>query len=75
MIDKNVRNCNVVKRLVNVIITLIAFMIAQIVSDTFLKGSFMWTLVILVIVLLILTPLGTYLDNKIDKHYENKRNL
>lgn len=74
MIDKNVRNCNVVKRLVKVVITAIVVIAAQMIADAFLDGSFMWTWIIVVIILLILTPLEIYLDNKIDKHYEKKRN-
>ena len=74
MIDKNVRNCNVVKRLVNMIITVIVIIVSQMIADAFLDGSFIWTMIIVVIISLILAPLGVHLDNKTDKHYEKKRN-
>lgn len=74
MVDKNVRNCNITKRIINLIITIIAIIIAQIIADRFLNGSFMWTLIILLAILFIMTPLGINIDSKIDKHYENKRN-
>ncbi len=71
MIDKNVRNCNLVKRIVNIIQAFVAYVIAQTISDNFLNGSVVWTIVIMMVVLIAFIPLGIWLDKKIDARYEN----
>lgn len=71
MIDKNVRNCNLVKRIVNIIQAFVAYVIAQTITDNFLNGSVVWTIVIMVVVLIAFIPLGIWLDKKIDARYEN----
>ena len=71
MIDKNVRNCNLMKRIVNIIQALVAYVIAQTITDNFLNGSVVWTIVIMVVVLIAFIPLGIWLDKKIDARYEN----
>lgn len=38
MIDKNTRNCNLVKRVVNIVVSLIAIIIAQIIADKYFDG-------------------------------------
>lgn len=64
MIDKNVRNCNLVKRIVNIIQAFVAYVIAQTITDNFLNGSVVWTIVIMVVVLIAFIPLGIWLDKK-----------
>lgn len=71
MIDKNVRNCNLVKRIVNIIQAFVAYVIAQTITDNFLNGSVVWTIVIMMVVLIAFIPLGIWLDKKIDARYEN----
>ncbi len=71
MIDKNVRNCNLMKRIVNIIQAFVAYVIAQTITDNFLNGSVVWTIVIMVVVLIAFIPLGIWLDKKIDARYEN----
>lgn len=71
MIDKNVRNCNLTKRIVNIIQAFVAYVIAQTITDNFLNGSVVWTIVIMVVVLIAFIPLGIWLDKKIDARYEN----
>ncbi|MGN0153824.1 MAG: hypothetical protein ACI4A3_05195 [Lachnospiraceae bacterium] len=73
MIDKNTRNCNVVKRVLNIIVSIIAIIISQIISGKWFDGVLVWTLIIMVIILLILTPVGIIVDRKIETYYENKR--
>lgn len=72
MIDKNVKNCNLAKKIKDIIIVIVAVIIAGLVSDEFLKGSFVWTVVIMVVVMLILMPFGMWIDRKIEKHYDDK---
>ena len=64
MIDKNVRNCNLVKRIVNIIQAFVAYVIAQTITDNFLNGSVVWTIVIMMVVLIAFIPLGIWLDKK-----------
>lgn len=71
MIDKNVRNCNLMKRIVNIIQAFVAYVIAQTITDNFLNGSVVWTIVIMVVVLIAFIPLGIWLDKKIDARYED----
>ena len=73
MIDKNTRNCNLVKRVVNIVVSLIAIIIAQIIADKYFYGRMVFTLIIMVIILLILTPVGIVVDKKIEAYFENKR--
>ena len=68
MIDKNTRNCNLVKRVVNIVVSLIAIIIA----DKYFDGRMVFTLIIMVIILLILTPVGIAVDKKIEAYFENK---
>lgn len=45
MIEKNTRICNLMKRIVNVITAVMAVVIAQIISENFLDGSFLCIMV------------------------------
>ena len=73
MVDKNTRNCNLVKRVVSIIASIIAIIIAQIIADKYFNGRMAFTLIIMVIILLILTPVGIAVDKKIEAYFENKR--
>ena len=72
MVDKNIRNCNLVKRVVSIIASIIAITIAQIIADKYFYGRMAFTLIIMVIILLILTPVGIAVDKKIEAYFENK---
>lgn len=63
---------NLLKRTADIITTVIAVIIAQILADKFLGGSPVWTLIIMVAILLIFMPLGTLIDRKIDEHLADK---
>lgn len=73
MIDKNTRNCILFKRVVNIIVSVIAIIISQIIADKCFDGAMVFTLIIMVIILLILTPVGIVVDKKIEAYFENKR--
>lgn len=75
MIDKNTRNCNLMKKIINIITAWIAIIIAQIIADKFFDESFAWTLIIMIILLVIFVPVGLFIDKKIDAHYEDKKKL
>lgn len=75
MIDKNTRNCNLVKRVVNIVVSLIAIIIAQIIADKYFDGKMFFILIIMVIILLILTPVGIAVDKKIEAYFKNKKVL
>ena len=47
MIDKNTRNKNLMKKIINIITAWIAIIIAQIIADKFFDESFVWTLIIM----------------------------
>ena len=49
MIEKNTRICNLMKRIINVITAVMAVVIAQIISENFLDGSLLWTVIIMVV--------------------------
>ena len=51
MIEKNTRICNLMKRIINVITAVMAVVIAQIISENFLDGSLLWTVIIMVVFL------------------------
>lgn len=72
MVDKNTRNCNLVKRITDILFVAIGAFLAQAVSDNFLNGSFVWNLIILVVFLFIITPLKISIDSGIDQYYMNK---
>lgn len=72
MIDKNTRNCNLMKRIINIIQMIIAVIIAQLIADRYLGGAFGWTVLIMLFILLVLTPLGIWLDKKIESYYAKK---
>lgn len=73
MIDKNTRKCNVVKKVVNIIVSIMAIIISEIIADKCFNGAFTCTLIIMAIILLALTPIGVVVDRKIDAYYDNKR--
>lgn len=62
-------NDNLVKRVVNIVVSLIAIIIA----DKYFDERMVFTLIIMVIILLILTPVGIAVDKKIEAYFENKR--
>lgn len=72
MVEKNTRNCNLVKRITDILFVVIGSFLAQVISDNFLNGSFAWSLIILIVFLLIITPLKISIDSRIDKYYMNK---
>ena len=53
----------------------IEIIIAQIIADKFFDESFVWTLIIMIILLVIFVPVGLFIDKKIDAHYEDKKKL
>ena len=61
-------NDNLVKRVVNIVVSLIAIIIA----DKYFDERMVFTLIIMVIILLILTPVGIVVDKKIEAYFENK---
>ena len=46
--------------------------IAQIIADKYFDERMVFTLIIMVIILLILTPVGIAVDKKIEAYFENK---
>lgn len=72
MIDKNTRNCNLMKRMIDIIQMILAVIIAQLITDRYLGGAFGWTVFIMLLILLVLTPLGIWLDKKIEAYYAKK---
>ncbi len=72
MIDKNTRNCNLMKRMIDIIQMILAVIIAQLIADRYLGGDFGWTVLIMLLILLVLTPLGIWLDKKIEAYYAKK---
>ena len=53
----------------------IEIIIAQIIADKFFDESFVWTLIIMIILLVIFVPVGLFIDKKIDAHYEDKKKI
>lgn len=72
MIEKNTRICNLMKRIINVITAVMAVVIAQIISENFLDGSLLWTVIIMVVFFVIFAPLGLFIRKKIDDYYDKK---
>ena len=72
MIEKNTRICNLMKRIINVITAVMAVVIAQIISENFLDGSLLWTVIIMVVFFVIFAPLGLFIGKKIDDYYDKK---
>ena len=60
------------KRIVNVITAVMAVVIAQIISENFLDGSFLWIVIIMVVFFVIFAPLGLFIGKKIDGYYDKK---
>ena len=69
MIEKNTRICNLMKRIINAVM---AVVIAQIISENFLDGSLLWTVIIMVVFFVIFAPLGLFIGKKIDDYYDKK---
>ena len=67
MIEKNTRICNLMKRIINVITAVMAVVIAQIISENFLDGSLLWTVIIMVVFFVIFAPLGLFIGIKNEK--------
>ena len=72
MIETNTRICNLMKRIINVITAVMAVVIAQIISENFLDGSLLWTVIIMVVFFVIFAPLGLFIGKKIDDYYDKK---
>ena len=72
MIEKNTSICNLMKRIINVITAVMAVVIAQIISENFLDGSLLWTVIIMVVFFVIFAPLGLFIGKKIDDYYDKK---
>ncbi len=72
MLDKNTRNCNLMKRIIDIIQMILAVIIAQLITDRYLGGTFGWTVLIMLLIFLALTPLGIWLDKKIEAYYAKK---
>lgn len=72
MIENNTRICNLMKRIINVITAVMAVVIAQIISENFLDGSLLWTVIIMVVFFVIFAPLGLFIGKKIDDYYDKK---
>lgn len=72
--DKNTKNGDLIKRVIYIVTAIVAVIVAQVIADNLLDGSFAWTLAIMVILLLIFVPIGSFIDKKIDAHYENEKN-
>ena len=72
MIDNNTRNCNLVKKKIDILFVVVGAVLAQVISDNFLNGTFIWSLIILIVFLLIMTPVKISIDSRIDRHYLNK---
>lgn len=71
MMDKN---CNLIKRIKDIILTIMALCIAEIIADYFLNGALVWTVIIMFVVLLLFIPLDIWCNKKIEDHY-NKHEL
>lgn len=74
MFDKKTRNCNLVKRITDILLVEIGVFLAQVVTDNFLGGLFIWNLIILILFLFFITPLKISIDSRIDQYYMNKDN-
>lgn len=70
---KNTKNGNLMKRVIYIVTAIVAVIMAQVIADNLLDGSFVWTLAIMVVLLLIFVPIGSFIDKKIDAHYENEK--
>ncbi len=60
------------KRTVDIITTVIAVIIAQMLADKFFGGSLVWTLIIVAAIFVIFMPPGAVIDRKIDEHFERR---
>ena len=69
MMDKNTKNCNLIKRIKDIILTIVALCIAESVADHFLNGAFVWTVIIMFVVLLLFIPLDVWCNKKIEDHF------
>ena len=72
MTDPNTKKCSRMKRLVDLLTTVIAVVVAQIIADHFFEKPLVWTLLIMVIFWVILSPIGLLLHKKIDAYYVGK---
>ena len=72
MTDPNTKKCSRMKRLVDLLTTVISVVIAQIIADHFFEKPLVWTLLIMVIFWVILSPIGLLLHKKIDAYYVGK---
>ncbi len=45
----------------------------KLIADKCFDGTMVFTLIIMVIILLVLTPVGIVVDKKIEAYFENKR--
>lgn len=72
MTDPNTKKCSRMKRLVDLLTTVISVVGAQIIADHFFEKPLVWTLLIMVIFWVILSPIGLLLHKKIDAYYVGK---
>ena len=58
--------------MIDIIQMILAVIIAHLIADRYLGGAFGWTVLIMLLILLVLTPLGIWLDKKIEAYYAKK---
>jgi len=74
MVDKNTRNCNIVKKISDIFIVIVGETLSQFISKNFFNDSIWHNLIILIVFLLVMTPVKLYIDNNIDRYFLNKEN-
>lgn len=72
MTEPNTKKRSQLKRLVNFLTAVISVVIAQIIADQFFEKPFVWTLLIMVVLWVILTPVEHLIEKKIDAYYDGK---
>lgn len=72
MKDKNIRKCRILKNFVDIIITVVSVLIAEAITDRYLSGTFIWTVMIMAVFIAIFTPLGIFVKSIIETHYNKK---
>lgn len=72
MTDPNIKKCSRMKRLADLLTTLLAVLAAQIIADHFFEKPFIWTVLILLVLWAILMPVESLIVKKIDAYYDGK---
>lgn len=67
MIDKKVRNKNLLKKIIQIILVTLAAICGDLASDWWFDGVFIWQCVITIIIVIIITPLIIWIENRIDE--------